>query len=254
MLWRKAWLETRGRFVTALIVLSVMSAGTVFQYVAVERLLPGLRYEAPRNASPLEGYIREAIEMQRDFRGFVFYTIFKQNLTQIGTLFAVLLGCGGLLYEARKGSVLFTLALPVTRRRLISVRMAAGLLQLLAIAMVPALLIPFFAPVIGQHYSVVDSLAHGFCLFGVGAVFYSLASFLSTMFGDIWRPLLVSMVIACVAAVFQLVAPELGVFRVMSGETYFRTGALPWMGLVTSAVLASGLLYGAAEAIERKDF
>ena len=254
MLWRKAWLETRGRFVTALIVLSVMSSGTVFQYVAVERLLPGLRYEAPRNASPLEGYIREAIEMQRDFRGFVFYTIFKQNLTQIGTLFAVLLGCGGLLYEARKGSVLFTLALPVTRRRLISVRMAAGLLQLLAIAMVPALLVPFFAPVIGQHYSVVDSLAHGFCLFGVGAVFYSLASFLSTMFGDIWRPLLVSMVIACVAAVFQLVAPELGVFRVMSGETYFRTGALPWMGLVTSAVLASGLLYGAAEAIERKDF
>ena len=254
MLWRKAWLETRGRFVTALIVLSVMSAGTVFQYVAVERLLPGLRYEAPRNASPLEGYIREAIEMQRDFRGFVYYTIFKQNLTQIGTLFAVLLGCGGLLHEARKGSVLFTLALPVTRRRLMSVRMGAGLLQLLAIAMAPALLIPLFAPVIGQHYSVVDSLAHGLCLFGVGAVFYGLASFLSTMFGDIWRPLLVSIVIACVAAVFQLVAPELGIFRVMSGETYFRTGALPWVGLVTSAVLASALLYGAADAIERKDF
>ena len=254
MLWRKAWLETRGRFLTALIVLSVIAVGNVFQYVAVQRLLPGLSYEAPRNASPIEGFIREAIEMQRDFRGFVFFATFRQNLMQIGIVFAVLLGCGGLLHEARKGSVLFTLALPVTRRRLMAVRTATGLAQLLAITMVPALLITLFAPAIGQHFSVVDSLAHGFCLFVVGGVFYSLASFLSTMFADFWRPLLVAIVIACVAAAIQLVAPQLGIFRVMSGETWFRTGALPWTGLVASAVVASALLYGAAETIERKDF
>ena len=40
----------------------------------------------------------------------------------------------------------------------------------------------------------------------------------------------------------------------MSGETYFRTGALPWMGFLTSAVLASALLYSAAETLERRDF
>ena len=254
MLWRKAWLETRWRFVTGFVVLSVMAAANVFQYLAVERLLPGLQYEAPGNATPLQGFIREAIELQKSFRGFVFFTILRQNLTQFGIVFAVLLGCGGLLAEAKKGSVLFTLALPVTRRRLMNVRIATGLAQCLAIAMVPPLLVPLFAPAINQQFSVIDSLAHGVCLFAVGAVFYSLASFLSTLFADIWRPLLIAIVIACVAAVAQVAAPELGLFRIMSGETYFRTGALPWMGLVTSAVLAAALLYGATEAIERKDF
>ena len=254
MLWRKAWLETRWRFVTGLVVLSVLTTGNVFQYLAVERLLPGLQFEASRNATPFEGFIREAIEMQRDFRGFVFFTTFRQNLTQLGIVFAVLLGCGGLLAEAKKGSVLFTLALPVTRRRLMNVRIVTGLAQCLGIAMVPPLLIPLFAPAINQQFSVVDALAHGLCLFAVGAIFYSLASFLSTLFADIWRPLLVAIVVACVAAVAQVAAPEFGLFRIMSGETYFRTGALPWMGLVTSAVLASALLYAAAEAMERKDF
>jgi ABC-type transport system involved in multi-copper enzyme maturation permease subunit len=254
MLWRKAWLETRWRFATGLVVLSLLAFGNVFQYLAVERLLPGLQFETPRNATPLEGLVREAIEMQRTFRGFVFLTTFKQNLTQLGVVFAVLLGCGGLLAEAKKGSVLFTLALPVTRRRLMNVRIVTGLAQCLAIAMVPPLLVPVFAPAIGQQFSFVDALAHGLCLFAVGAVFYGLASFLSTLFADFWRPLLVAIVVACFAAVVQVIVPELGIFRIMSGETYFRTGVLPWMGLVTSAVLASALLYGAAEAMERKDF
>ena len=52
----------------------------------------------------------------------------------------------------------------------------------------------------------------------------------------------------------QFVAPELGLFKVMSGESYFRNGSLPWMGFVTTAVLASALLYSAAETLERRDF
>jgi hypothetical protein len=120
--------------------------------------------------------------------------------------------------------------------------------------MVPPLVIPLLAPAAGQQFSVIDALAHGLCLFFVGALFFSLASFLSTLFGDIWRPLLIAVLIACLAAVVQFVAPELGLFKVMSGESYFRNGSLPWMGFVTSAVLASALLYSAAETLERRDF
>ena len=52
----------------------------------------------------------------------------------------------------------------------------------------------------------------------------------------------------------QAAAPQFGLFKVMSGESYFRTGSLPWMGFVTSAVLATALLYSAAETLERRDF
>lgn len=254
MLWRKAWLETRWRFLTGLVLLTVLTAGNVYEYLAAERLLPGLTYTPPGNETPIEGLIREAIELQKDFRGFMFFQSYKQNLMQLGIVFAVLLGCGGLLAEAKKGSVLYTLSLPVTRRKLMEVRTALGLSQCLAIAMVPPLVIPLLAPTIGQHYSIIDSLAHGLCLFVVAAVFFALASFLSTQFGDIWRPLLLSIVIACLAALVQVVAPDYGIFRIMSGETYFRTGSLPWAGLLTSAVLSTALLYSAVEAIERRDF
>ncbi len=198
--------------------------------------------------------IREAIEVQKDFRGFVWYRTFRDNLTQMGVFFAVLLGCGGLLHESSKGSALFTLSLPVTRRRLLGARTGTGLAQLAAISLIPPLAIPILAPTVGQQFSVVDALAHGLCIFFVATVFYSLAAFLSTLFSDIWRPLLIAIGIALAVAFASFAVPQINIFSVMNGETYFRTGSLPWMGLVTSAVIATALLYSAAETLERRDF
>ena len=254
MLWHKAWLETRWRFITALLILTVMSGAKVYEYVVTLRAMPLAESVLSGNNSPLGAAIREAIEVQREFRGFIWYNTFRDNLTTMGVLFAVLLGCGGLLAEAKKGSALFTLSLPVTRKQLLAARIGTGLTQCFTIAMIPPLAIPLLAPAIGQQFSVIDALAHGLCLFFVGALFFSLASFLSTMFADIWRPLLIAVFLACVAAAAQFVAPEFGLFRVMSGETYFRSGALPWMGFLTTAVLASALLYSTAETLERRDF
>jgi ABC-type transport system involved in multi-copper enzyme maturation permease subunit len=256
MLWQKAWLETRWRFISALVILTLLAGGNVFEYLATSRLLPQLDATAiPSDSSGVIGAaIRDAIELQKDFRGFTWYRTFRDNLTNTGVFFAILLGCGGLLSESSKGSALLTLSLPVTRRRLFGVRTLTGLAQCLAIAIVPPLTIPLMAPAIGQQFSVVDALAHGLCLFVVGALFFGLASYLSTLFGDIWRPLLVSLVIACVIAVASFAVPPINVFSVMNGESYFRNGSLPWTGLLTSAVLAMALLYSAAETLERQDF
>lgn len=255
MLWHKAWLETRGRFIAGLIILTVMTGSNVYEFVVTQRMMPAAEsLLAGADSSPLGAAIRDAIKVQSEFRGFIWYNAFRDNLTNVGLLFALLLGCGGLLTETKKGSALFTLSLPVTRKQLLGARIGTGLAQCFAIAMIPPLAIPLLAPAVGQHFSVVDALAHGLCLFFVGALFFSLASFLSTLFGDIWRPLLIGVFIACIAALAQFAAPEFGVFKVMSGERYFRSGALPWMGLVTSAVLATALLYSAAETLERRDF
>ena len=192
MLWHKAWLETRWRFITALLILTVMSGAKVYEYVVTLRMMPLAESVLSGDNSPLGAAIRDAVAVQREFRGFIWYNTFRDNLTTMGVLFAVLLGCGGLLAESKKGSALFTLSLPITRKQLLGVRTATGLAQCFAIAMIPPLVIPVLAPAIGQQFSVVDALAHGLCLFFVGALFFSLASFLSTMFGDIWRPLLIA--------------------------------------------------------------
>ena len=257
MLWHKAWRETRGRFISAMIILTVLAGSNVYEYLATQQLLPSLSVstEAPAaEATGLGRMIREAIEIQKDFRGFVWYQAISQNLTQMGVFFAVLLGCGGLLHESSKGSALFTLSLPVTRRRLLGARTATGLAQLVALSIIPPLAISVLAPTVGQRFSVVDALAHGVCLFFVAAVFYSLAAFLSTLFSDLWRPLLIAIGIALAVAFVSFAVPQINIFSVMNGETYFRTGSLPWMGFVTSAVIATALLYSAAETLERQDF
>src|SRR6187402_1668384 len=236
MLWQKAWRETRWRFMSALLVLTMMAGSNVYDYLATQRLLPHLNAttDSPvAEASGLAGMIREAIELQKDFRGFIWYQAFRQNLTQMGVFFAVLLGCGGLLHESSKGSALFTLSLPVTRKQLLKVRTGTGLAQCFAISMLPPLVISILAPSIGERFSIVDALAHGVCIFFVGAVFFSLASFLSTMFGDIWRPMLIALGIACAVAILSIAVPQIGIFSVMNGESYFRNGSMPWVGLLT---------------------
>jgi len=257
MLWHKAWLETRWRFIIALLILTMMAGSSVYGFIATQRLLPVLNANTGSptvEATGLGEAIREAIELQKTFRGFVWYQAIRQNLTQMGVFFAILLGCGGLLSESTKGSALFTLALPVTRKRLFGARAGTGLAQWFAIAMVAPLSIVLLAPSIGERFSIVDALAHGLCVFVGGAVFFSLASFLSTLFGDVWRPLLIAIGIACAIALASFAAPQLAIFSVMNGESYFRYGTLPWTGLLISAVLAMALLYSAAETLERRDF
>src|SRR5689334_1101458 len=124
MLWHKAWLETRWRFISALVILTMLAGGTVYDYLATQRLLPRLNATTTpaAEATGLAGALREAIEVQQNFHGFIWYQAFRQNLTQMGVFFAILLGCGGLLSESSKGSALFTLSLPVTRRRILGAR------------------------------------------------------------------------------------------------------------------------------------
>jgi hypothetical protein len=66
--------------------------------------------------------------------------------------------------------------------------------------------------------------------------------------------MLIAIGIACALAIASFAAPQLAIFTVMNGESYFRTGTLPWAGLLTSAVLTMALLYSAAETLERRDF
>jgi ABC-type transport system involved in multi-copper enzyme maturation permease subunit len=255
-LWNKFWLETRWRFVAGVVVLTLLAGGKVFEWVAAERLLPQLDSSViSSNASGMvAAVIRDALEAQKTFHGFIWYRGFRDNLTGIGIIFVILLGCGGLVSETSKGSALFTLALPVTRRQLFTARAGVGLAQCLAIAMVPPLVFPILAPAIGQQFTLVDALAHGLCLFVGGTLFFGLATYLSTIFADTWRPLVIALVIACGVAVVSFAVPQIDVFSVMNGEQYFRTGAMPWTGLLASAVVATALLYSAAETLERRDF
>src|SRR5438034_933310 len=200
MLWYKAWRESRWRFLSGLVVLMVLACGIIFDYPAVVKLRP-LASSVATGDGFIGRAIREALEVESDFRGFVWWQWVRQNLTLTWTLFAVLLGSGGLLSDGSGRGTLFTLSLPASRRRVLGVRVGAALAELLVLAVMPSLLIPLMSPAIGETYPVRAALVHGTCMFIAGTAFFSLTLLLSTVFSDFWRPLL----LACAVAVVNTV-------------------------------------------------
>ena len=255
MLWNKSWMETRWRFLIGLALLVFSAGGTVLAYPQVIKLLPLV--PAVDVSGELGRRIREGAELARSYRGYVWSQWLRQSMTNMLTLFAVLLGTGGLLSQVSGGGALFTLSLPVTRTRLLGVRAATGLAELLVLAVVPPLALPVLSSAIGQRYGIQDALVHGVCLFIAGAVVFSLAFLLSTVFNDVWRPALIA---GCAAAVLGLSEPffpglaRYGLFATMDGELYFRGGGLPWLGLFASAAVSVAMLFAATQNIARRDF
>ena len=254
MLWHKAWVDTRWRFLIGLALLTLLAIGAVFGYPQVARkLLPLVK--VPDADGPVARAIRQSIELSRTFRGYVWLNAFSQNFAQLGTLFAVLLGSGGL--GAETAGTLFTLSLPVSRRALMATRAASGLAELFALTMIPSLVISLFAPVIGEHFSLLDAIVHGGCFFVATTLFFSLTFWLSTTVADVWRPGLIACAVAvfigvCEAALDQ-VAP-FGIFHVMRADSYFYNARVPWVGLLVAVALSAMLLCSAVVAIERRDF
>lgn len=253
MLWYKSWLETRWRFLIGLALLILMACGAVFGYPAVQELMPlANQIEAK---GPIGQLIKDAVEIQGNYRGYVWYQWVRQNLSQTWTLFAILLGSGGLLAHASGGAPLFTLALPVSRQQVLWVRAATGLAELFVLALVPYLIIPVLSPAIAQHYSFGDVAVHAACVFVAGSIFFSVALLLSTMFSDIWRPLLVTCAIAAMLMLLERMPGDFyAIFGIMSAQSYLRDGVVPWAGLLTTAAVSAGILYGAATNFARQDF
>lgn len=255
MLWYKSWLETRWRFVIGLIILVFSACNAVLAYPEVQKLLVML--PQVEVGGGIAGRIAELAKLAREYRGYIWSQWFLQNMSEQVALFAVLLGTGGLLSQANGGGGLFTLSLPVSRTRLLGVRAATGLAELLVLAVVPSLVIPLLSPTIGQTYGLEEALVHAVCMFVAGSVFFSAAFLLSTVFRDIWRP---ALIVICAAVVLALAEQlfrgplDVGLFSVMSAESYFRGEGLPWFGLFASATVSAGVLHAATRNIVRQDF
>lgn len=253
MLWYKAWLETRWRFLTGLVLLMCSAAAVVFAYSQVLSLLP-LVPAAGGGEVGLE--IREKAALLTTYRGYVWSQWFGQNMAGLWTLFAVVIGSGGLLNQASRGA-LYTLSMPVSRTRLLGVRASLSLAELFALALLPSLVLPALSPLVGQRYGIGDAFVHASCVFVGGSVFFSLTFLLSTVFSDIWRPALVTCGVAFGLGLFEQTlhgALPSSLFHVSSAESYFRGTGIPWIGLVIRVGLSGALFYGAVVNIARQDF
>ena len=262
MLVYKAWLDTRWRFVIGLCVVMLAAVGCVLAYPrtlevmhAIERNPGGLPVAI--GSSTLSDQLAQTLQLAGTYRGFIWSQLFHNELPQLWCLFAIMIGSGGIVSQAARGEGVFTLSLPVSRRQLAIVRAGVGLVELLALAVIPAALLPIVSPVVQQSYSVGDALVHALFLFGGGTVFFALTFFLSSLLEQFWAPLVVMLLIASLITFARALVPGLSAYSlapILTAEGYFRGTGLPWLGLAISLVVAAGLIVLATRNIARRDF
>ncbi len=253
MLWYKHWLETRWRFFIGLAVLTALSAMVVFT-----EPLTSVAMENFQDPGGMVGEIlREQIELSKTYEGYVWIQWFGKNLLFGWLMLAILIGVGGVVTESTRGGALFTLSLPVTRRKMLAVRAATGASELAVLALVPSLLIPLLSLLIGETYSAGEAIVYVMLMVAGGIVFFAFSILLSTIFSDKIKPIVVGLIVVFVLETVSLLVKKFApysVTKIMSGADYFRTGELPLAGLAASLAVAAVMFYLSLRIVERRDF
>ena len=226
MLWYKAWLETRWRFGFVLL----CTAGLLF--------LPDFL-----NAPPNRWWI--AIELQ-----------------------SVLMGCFAGIYLAGSGintqtfygvtsgfhaSMLFTLSLPVSRKRLLFVRAGLGALETCVVVLLNECLALHFRPV---TTSISQAFRYGFRAVVCTMAVYALSVFVACILDEMWQFSGVTLALGALALLQfrSTIVSRLSPLRGMSLLSYPITGALPWPSLLASAAMIAVLMWLSVMAVQRKEY
>lgn len=229
MLAFKAWRESRARFLLAVGALGWFAS----MFVLLRPLIPYAHW--------------------RLFADFVVDAIYAGSVRNIFVLLIVPFGLGGLTQEVMRGSAPFTLALPVTRTRLVMTRAVVGWLQVAALAFVPTVAVVGLGRLIGEHFSVRDALLYSVQWAAVGMVLFALAFLLSIWVTGAYAALSATiLVLATYVSILNIAAlrslPALNVFALMERT---HPGGAKLAGATAAAVAVIAV---SAWATERQDF
>jgi hypothetical protein len=234
MLWYKTWLETRSRFLIALVGCTVLCVQLV--------------RTVPRSAAPDEPFLM--------LRGVHVALVF------VWTMGVTLLFMGGLLRERALASSSFTLSLPVSRFRLMSVRVGMGLVQALALAV-----FPWIGMLVAAHVAInANSLSLAgfqiFLLLGGGIVFMATSLLVSSLVEGEYTAPIVSFG-GTIMLVYALSGKRLSPYSpwtFMMGMRYFHhqtplvVQPIPWIYAGAFLAIAALVTLVSIKVIQQRDF
>jgi ABC-2 type transport system permease protein len=236
VLWYKAWLETRSRFLTCLATLVLFSG--IFVQHAQALLRP---------------------EWKSDFSRLLFVN--QQFLAIMWVLAVVLLGMGGVVREKAVGTSSLTLALPVTRVRLLVVRVAVGAVQAMVLAVGPWVAVFAVSTLAGKPVSLHQVSSYVLLLVGGGLVYFAMAILVSSLVaGEYTAPAVAFGAVLLAAIAFDAWLRRFNVWRLVTGDfsidrgSYLLSAHLPWAGIFASLTAAALMLLASAVVVQRRDF
>ncbi|HUA78924.1 MAG TPA: hypothetical protein VL997_01025 [Dyella sp.] len=245
----KAWRESRGRFVLSV---ALLTAICVFGVFCRASLMKVFAPNAPFAGDPYVGYI--------------YRLIYAGTARGLFTILVIVLALGGLQRERLHRTVGFTLALPASRARLMSVQATLGLVQVAVLSALPMLLLTVCSAWAHVSYPLEQMVRFALFWLAGGAVFYAVAFLASTLFSGEFTALAASFVFMIFYPIMTLFPPlnryPLNVHHIMSGLAmpYFDArsavlmGPLPWELLASMLAIAGALIALAVQISQRRDY
>jgi ABC-type transport system involved in multi-copper enzyme maturation permease subunit len=238
MLWYKAWLETRSRFLISLIGMVALCSTVV-----------------------LHGDRNVIYQVSMDYYNFVLFEG-HQLLVMTWVLAVTLIMMGGLVRERAIGSSAFTLALPVSRERLMTVRICTGLLQAAALAICPWVAMFCVSSVFGKAHSISQAGYYLVLLFGGGLLFFGMAVLVSSVVGGEYTAPVVSFgaVIATAATLSSAALRPYSPWAFMTGSEYVDRSTnllslpIPWLRAAIYVIVGGIFLAISIRIIQRQEF
>ena len=235
MLWYKAWLETRSRFLTCLATLSLFCAVFVGHAQTLLRS-----------------------EWTADYRRLLF--VAQQYIVIVWVLAVVLLGMGGIVREKSIGTSSITLSLPVSRARLLTSRVGLGVLQAIVLGIVPWATIFLISSHAGMPISISQIGFYLLLLIGGGLAYFAMAILVSSLVeGEYTAPAVAFGLVLVTAIVFDAWLRPFSLWRLVSGDlsidrqTYLLSH-FPWRGTLASLSAAVSMLLVSVRIVQRREF
>jgi ABC-2 type transport system permease protein len=236
VLWYKAWLETRARFLTCLATLTLFSG--IFVHHA-------------------QGLIRP--EWKSDFNRLLFVN--QQFLVIMWVLSVVLLGMGGIVREKAIGTSSVSLALPVSRARLLGVRVGMGAVEAIVLGVVPWVAVFCVSAFAGKPILITQVVSYVLLLVGGGSVYFAMAVLVSSLVsGEYTAPALAFGIVLLAAMLFDAWLRQFNLWRLVTGDfsidrsTYLLSEHFPWLGVLSSSFVAVLMLLASTIVVQRREF
>jgi ABC-2 type transport system permease protein len=233
MLWYKAWLETRVRFLICFFTILAFCIYTVHSDYRISDAPPLFYRSVVHNAYSL--------------------------IAALWLVAVVFLAMGGLLREQTVGAAPFTLALPFTRARLMGTRIGLALAQAVVLIVVPSITVLIEGRMYGEIYPVSQAWFHFVPMVSGGLVFFAIALLSASLVrGEYTAPLVAFFPVAAAAVLLQ--DSPLSPLRFMGGDDYFEgsielfTGQIPWLRAIAWVLVAAVLLAASVKAIQVREF
>jgi len=240
MLWYKAWLETRARF----LMLAVVTALSAW-YLSPEVLRAML---ARGKSTALPGT----------------YTVVSLRFGwMIWPMIAVLMAGAGINTQTFRGvthgvhpSMLFTLSLPVRRRRLMGVRATAGAIEAIVLIAVSCLVLWTISADLRLRAGWKGLAFYLLTTIVAVSVFYCVSLLLATFLDESWHSNSVFLMLGAIVMLREVPFrnPISALVASFANVNAILQGQLPWGAMACCGLISAVLVLAAAAVVERKRY